>query len=247
MKKTHEEFVAEIKDRSFIALEAYTGAKEKIRFRCDIDGYEWDGRPSNILNGAGCPKCGRRASSQKQLGWNATLEDHGDWILVDISTQKFPDATMACDKDVFEAHIANGRGRIFACKLGVSKNLYAAYATNIGGKNSRKVLFHRDVIDTPDGKMCDHITHYSETYTDNRRSNIRPGTKSENGMNRGNQSNNTSGMAGVVWDKSAQQWQVRIKVRGKQIYLGRFANIEIAMGVRKEAEREHFGEFAYQE
>ena len=31
---------------------------------------------------------------------NKILEDHGGWVLVDISTPKFPDATMKVDKDM---------------------------------------------------------------------------------------------------------------------------------------------------
>jgi hypothetical protein len=65
-------------------------------------------------------------------------------------------------------------------------------------------------------------------------------------MNRRKRHDNTSGVTGVCWDKLKEKWRVQIKVRGKSNFLGSFDNIDIAIGVRQQAEREYFGEFAYQ-
>ena len=82
---------------------------------------------------------------------NEIIEDHGDWLLVDISTPKHPDATMAVDTDVFDAHEG---GRISAKKGTSTCYIYGAYHCKGNAFN-----FHRDVIDAPDGIDIDHITH----------------------------------------------------------------------------------------
>lgn len=59
MKKTHEEYVAEvIKINPYIdVMEKYNGAQTKILHRCKKDDYEWYVRPDDILHGQGCPRC----------------------------------------------------------------------------------------------------------------------------------------------------------------------------------------------
>jgi len=44
------------------------------------------------------------ATTRSYKRTNDIIEDHGDWLLVDISTPKFPEATMAVDTDVFKEH-----------------------------------------------------------------------------------------------------------------------------------------------
>ena len=51
------------------------------------------------------------------------------------------------------------------------------------------------------------------------------------------QSNNTSGVRGVSWDKSKNKWQVKIKHHGKNIHLGYFTDLEVAKTVRELAEQ----------
>ena len=45
-------------------LGEYISAKSPIQCRCKIDGTEWFPRPNNLLNGEGCPECGRIASNK---------------------------------------------------------------------------------------------------------------------------------------------------------------------------------------
>lgn len=58
-KKTHEEYVSELADKNpnVEVVGEYVDAKTKILHKCNIDGYEWDVTPSNMLSGKGCPKC----------------------------------------------------------------------------------------------------------------------------------------------------------------------------------------------
>jgi len=167
---------------------------------------------------------------------NDIIEDHGDWLLVDISTSKYPDATMAVDTDVFEAHEG---GRIYASLTGGGRCIYAGY------KYNKKIyLFHRDVIDAGELQV-DHIDPVTKTFVDNRRRNLRIVTIQQNAMNRRKHSNNTSGITGVSWSKQLGKWFASIGINGKLKYLGSFDNIDIAIGARQQAEREYYGEYAF--
>lgn len=57
------------------------------------------------------------------------------------------------------------------------------------------------------------------------------------------QSNNTSGVTGVTWDKNRQKWVAQIRFKNKQYHLGRFDSKEEAIKVRKEAEGKLFNQF----
>lgn len=60
IKKTNKEFLNELKNAQgdrITALEEYKGIDTKIRFRCNIDGYEWYAIPYTPLGGHGCPCC----------------------------------------------------------------------------------------------------------------------------------------------------------------------------------------------
>lgn len=55
--------------------------------------------------------------------------------------------------------------------------------------------------------------------------------------------NNTSGVRGVVWDKSRKKWRAQITFKGKNYYLGRYSKKEEAIAARKKAEKKMFEEF----
>ena len=88
----------------------------------------------------------------------------------------------------------------------------------------------------------DHIHH--KKY-DNRKSELRIVTRSQNQMNVGLCKNNTSGVTGVCFEKSIKRWSAYITVNRKQIKLGRFKKFEDAVKARKEAEEKYFGEYSY--
>ena len=92
--------------------------------------------------------------------------------------------------------------------------------------------------------QVDHI--YQNTY-DNRKILLRIVNRSKNQMNRGLQSNNTSGVSGVSYHKGRCQWRARIKVKNKEYHLGWFNNKDEAIQVRKKAELKYFGEYRYKE
>jgi hypothetical protein len=70
--------------------------------------------------------------------------------------------------------------------------------------------------------------------------NLRQVTHSENGQNRWKNRNNTSGHKGVTFHKRWKKWVARIKVQGKQIFLGNFDTPELAAQAYKQAqEKQH--------
>ena len=112
--------------------------------------------------------------------------------------------------------------------------------TRIG--EHKQIYMHQLIL--PNYNEIDHI-HGKETRNDNRKSNLRPCTHSENIMNAGLRGNNTSGVTGVSWSKQHQKWIAWITYKNNVIHLGLFDNFEDAVKVRKEAEDRYFGEFSY--
>jgi len=80
------------------------------------------------------------------------------------------------------------------------------------------------------------LDHINRLTGDNRISNLREVTYSENQQNTLLQSNNTSGYRGVVWDKKKRRWKAHIKLNGKRHHLGSFITAEVAHEARKAAE-----------
>jgi hypothetical protein len=64
-------------------------------------------------------------------------------------------------------------------------------------------------------------------------------------MNKQRLCNNTSGITGVMWKKREQKWYAKIIKDNKEICLGYYDDFNEAVNARKKAEREYFGEFAY--
>ena len=109
------------------------------------------------------------------------------------------------------------------------------------------ILLHRLVMNVKDGIVIDHKEHpHGKAHkVDNRKSNLRYATDSQNAMNRHIHSNNTSGVTGVGWNKDSQKWCAYICKNYEQIHLGYFDNFDDAVRARKDAEGKYFGEYAY--
>jgi hypothetical protein len=92
------------------------------------------------------------------------------------------------------------------------------------------------------------VDHVNGSGLDNRRENLRRADKSQNNMNRGRQSNNTSGHKGVTRDRDKWKAQIGIPsaVLGKKrmLYLGRFDQLEDAAEAYRAAAEKYHGDFA---
>ncbi len=104
-----------------------------------------------------------------------------------------------------------------------------------------RIYLHREIMGAAKGTMVDHINGDGLNCT---RSNMRLASKSENQRNCRKPSNNTSGHKGVYWHKGVGKWRAHIRVDGKRICIGDFANLEDAALAYDAAARKHHGEFA---
>ena len=138
-------------------------------------------------------------------------------------------------------------------------NQFKWYAENHNGRwyAARKVrlsngkwftqYMHREIMGVTDPAVeIDHIALGSESGLDNRESNIRIATPSQNACNAGLRKHNTSGFKGVMWHKRAGKWSARIAANKKSIWLGLFNTAIEAAAIWNWAARRLHGVFAYQ-
>ena len=83
------------------------------------------------------------------------------------------------------------------------------------------------------------IDHINGNRTDNRISNLRDVTHSENVRNFRTRKDNTSGKTGVFFCKRMELWFATISIEGKPVYLGSSKDIKNVKKMRMEAEKKH--------
>lgn len=107
----------------------------------------------------------------------------------------------------------------------------------------RRVQFmHHMIVARVPGKEIDHA---NGNRLDNRRSNLRLATRSQNNANRPMQvTGGASRYKGVCWRPHARAWKAYIKINKKQIHLGYYkVETEAALAYNRAA-AELFGEYA---
>ena len=78
---------------------------------------------------------------------------------------------------------------------------------------------------------------------DNRWMNLRKATRIENRWNQKKPAGNNE-IVGVSWDIAKKKWRAQIKINRQAKHLGYFIKMMDAVRVRREAEKEHYKEFA---
>lgn len=130
------------------------------------------------------------------------------------------------------------------CTLKQKNGCYAYRTMHIGvvdGKQKNKTIaMHRLILGAKKGQECDHINHDT---LDNRISNLRLCTRSQNNQNR-KPRKCTSKYKGVHWNKLNKNWRAMIRL-GKQEHIGCFEDEKDAALAYDTKARELFGEFAY--
>lgn len=88
------------------------------------------------------------------------------------------------------------------------------------------------------------LDHRDTDGDNNRLTNLRPATQSQNRGNSRRSRRNASGVKGVYLDKRTGRWVAEVQVGGRRRYLGSFALKADAGDAYCEAAKEAFGEFA---
>ena len=99
-------------------------------------------------------------------------------------------------------------------------NGYAVKSVRVG-KKFKTLMMHREILNAPEGLEIDHK---NGNRLDNRKSNLRFCTRSENICNISALPNKSSPYKGVTWHKVSKKWQARVKKNGKSYFLGLFHN-----------------------
>lgn len=104
----------------------------------------------------------------------------------------------------------------FTSYMGACRNVPLPHPTS---RNHRQttISLHRTIMNTPKDMVCDHI---NGNRLDNRKSNLRNCSQSENMKNRKINVNNTSGYKGVLWESRKKYWYATIQSNRKRVYLG---------------------------
>lgn len=124
-------------------------------------------------------------------------------------------------------------------KWHASKKEYNWYACR--NYNRSIVGMHQVIMNAPKGMLVDHIDHNG---LNNRRSNLRVCTSSQNHQNR-ERTRGTSKYKGVYREKRYRKWCASIHFEGRNYYLGSFSNELDAAKAYDLKAAELFGEFAY--
>lgn len=120
------------------------------------------------------------------------------------------------------------------------RSVYAFRSEWVGGRKTT-IRMHRVIAGPADGKEVDHIDGNG---LNNRKSNLRQATASENRRNQRLSKANSSGLKGVSWNKRESVWEAYIRVDGKKKSLGSFSNVDEAHAAYCRAAERFHGEFA---
>ena len=139
--------------------------------------------------------------------------------------------------DADDAHLVAGvNWTAYVAPHGV----YAYRQPTINGKKTYLPM-HRLINKTPKGFETDHIDGNG---LNNRKTNLRSASRSQNEVNKAPKKNNTSGYKGVYWCKERKKWAAEIMMDGKRVHLGRHETIEAAYSAYCDASKKMHGEFA---
>lgn len=125
-----------------------------------------------------------------------------------------------------------------------SRGAYSYYAVTkvrLSRGRWRLLGMHRFLMGDPPGLQVDHVNHDG---LDNRRSNLRIATQSQNKANSRRYRQNASGFKGVYRRAHYDRWSAQIAYGGRLRHLGYFNSPEEAARAYDTKARELFGAFA---
>lgn len=135
----------------------------------------------------------------------------------------------------------NGRGRLRDGRIAGTPDKDGYLFIKIGG---RRFPLHRIAFALHHGYWPEvDIDHEDGDRQNNRASNLREATRTQNNANSKMRVNNTSGLKGVHWHAAARKWRAMIRVDRKSKCLGLFDDKYAAQDKFLAAARELYGDF----
>lgn len=121
-----------------------------------------------------------------------------------------------------------------------NKKRTVAYAVTGQTCNDNFQSMHQFLMGTaPEGLVWDHIDLDG---LNNQRSNLRLATRSQNVIHQRARDDNKTGCKGLAWVRG--QWEVRLGLNNKRIYIGGYPTKAEAIAAYNEAAKKYHGEFA---
>ena len=108
-------------------------------------------------------------------------------------------------------------------------------------ENGRSIKMHRQITNAPDHLVVDHIDHNG---LNNRRSNLRLATFTQNCQNQRRFVHKSSKYKGVHWNKRSKKWAAQVTSNNKSHHLGYFKTQDDAARAYDEAAKKCHGQFA---
>lgn len=128
---------------------------------------------------------------------------------------------------------------------GIEAGSVSAFGYRVVCFKYKRYFVHRLIWKMKTGKEPpEFIDHIDGNQQNNRWSNLRAASNSQNNWNAKISKRNSSGVKGVHWDASRHRWFAQITIGGRRIPLGRYASIEEATVARHLAAKRLHGEFA---
>jgi|SRR5579859_566306 len=125
-----------------------------------------------------------------------------------------------------------------------ARSFYAHRCSSRREGKTHSIYMHREILGLKhgDSRIGDHVD--PEQTLDNRRSNLRIATRTENRRNSVKQRDNTSGFKGVSFHKRIGKYQAQLNINGVRKSLGYRTTPEEAHVLYREAVKLHHGEYA---
>jgi hypothetical protein len=152
-------------------------------------------------------------------------------------------------KELYEYNHETGHFLLTSCRGGHPKGKVAGTLGNTG-----YLIIAIDGVRHPAHRLAwlysheswppAYIDHINGVRNDNRLSNLRLATQSQNNANSRIRSDNSTGHKGVVFDHRRKRFRAYIVIAGKQKHLGRFVKFADACAAYERAAEVAFGEFA---
>lgn len=122
----------------------------------------------------------------------------------------------------------------------VSHSLKYAYRNKWQEGKNKLVLLHKEILNN----TVSQVDHINRDKLDNRKSNLRICTASENSMNKKRDLKyKSSRFHGVHLRSDKKKWAASIRVKGRLLHIGSFSNEEEAAKAYDEKALLYFGEF----